>query len=151
MTTPDVERFLKAQENGNYEIALHEIESGRKRSHWIWYIFPQMQELGRSRMSRYYGISSLSEAKLYLANEVLGPRLREITQALLSLPTDSAVDVLGGIDAVKVRSCMTLFDLVAPDDIFERVLDRFYDGKRCEQTLQLVSLFTRPDAAEAQS
>jgi uncharacterized protein (DUF1810 family) len=110
-----------------------------------------MQELGRSRMSRYYGISSLSEAKLYLANEVLGPRLREITQALLSLPTDSAVDVLGGIDAVKVRSCMTLFDLVAPDDIFERVLDRFYDGKRCEQTLQLVSLFTRPDAAEAQS
>ena len=109
----------------NYENALREITDGRKRTHWIWFIFPQLAVLGHSANAKYYGISGYDEAKAYYEHPILGTRLREITMALLQHHGESAVDILGGIDAVKVRFCMTLFDAVSPDDIFQEVLDAF--------------------------
>lgn len=129
-----LERFLMAHKY-NYENALREITDGRKRSHWIWFIFPQLAVLGRSANAKYYGISGHDEAKAYLDHPILGARLREISMALLQHRGKSAVDILGDIDAVKVRSCMTLFDTVSPDDIFQKVLDAFYDGTRDKKTL----------------
>lgn len=130
----NLERFLMAHKY-NYENALREITDGRKRSHWIWFIFPQLAVLGRSANAKYYGISGRDEAKAYLDHPILGARLREICMALLQHRGKSAVDILGDIDAVKVRSCMTLFDTVSPDDIFQKVLDAFYDGTRDKKTL----------------
>ena len=123
----DLERFLKAQ-SFHYENALQEIADGRKRTHWIWFIFPQLAALGHSANAKYYGISGLDEAKAYYEHPILHARLREITIALLQHRGESAVDILGEIDAVKVRSCMTLFDAVSPNDIFREVLDAFYSG-----------------------
>ena len=128
------DRFLTAQ-NFYYNVALQEITDGRKRSHWIWFIFPQLAVLGRSANAKYYGISGLDEAKAYLSHPVLGARLREITAALLQHRGERAEDILGGVDALKVRSCMTLFDAVSPDDIFQEVLDAFYNGSPDEYTL----------------
>lgn len=127
----DLKRFLVAQEAGRcgYQQALREIVAGRKLSHWIWYVFPQLKGLGRSANSRYYGLDGRREAEAYLADPVLGARLREISRALLSHAGTPARDILGGIDAVKVRSCMTLFDCIAPGDVFAEVLDAFYDDK----------------------
>ena len=105
---------------------MREITDGRKRTHWIWFIFPQLAVLGHSANAKYYGISGYDEAKAYYEHPILGTRLREITMALLQHHGESAVDILGDIDAVKVRSCMTLFDAVSPDDIFQEVLDAFY-------------------------
>lgn len=133
-TNYDLERFLKAQEY-DYDEALNEIKNGRKRSHWIWYVFPQIKGLGHSYNSEFYGISSKEEAKAYLDHPILGVRLREITQALLSCDNKSADDILGFPDVLKVRSCMTLFDLVAPDDIFNEVLYKYYEGQRCDKTI----------------
>ena len=116
-----------------------EIERGRKRSHWIWYIFPQLVGLGRSCYSTLYGIRDREEAEEYLQNEVLGRRLREITNALLMHNDKSAEEIFGGLDAMKVRSSMTLFDAISPDDIFAQVLDTFYGGKRCEFTLSAIA------------
>lgn len=132
----DIERFIEAQNScDSYETALQEVKDGYKRSHWIWYIFPQMSGLGESHMSRKYAIGSLLEAKAYWENPVLHQRLVEITQALYRhngrLPMEQ---VLGGIDAVKVRSCMTLFDYVAPDYIFMETLRDCFDGEYCEAT-----------------
>ena len=139
MDTYDIHRFLSAQEEyGQYDKALKEIEDGRKRSHWIWYVFPQMRGLGHSRMARVYGISSLEEAKAYWANDILRERLVRISNALLSHKEIAAEDILGCIDAMKVQSCMTLFDLVSPHNVFEAVLDAFYKGKRCEGTLDVL-------------
>lgn len=129
-----LERFLTAHKY-NYENALREITDGRKRTHWIWFIFPQLTVLGRSANAKYYGISGYDEAKAYLEHPILGVRLREITMALLQHRGESAVDILGNIDAVKVRSCMTLFDTVSPDDIFQEVLDTFYGGSSDKKTL----------------
>lgn len=129
-----LERFITAQEYG-YENALREITDGRKYTHWIWFIFPQLAVLGCSANAKYYGISGYDEAKAYLGHPILGVRLREISMALLQHRGESAADILGGIDAVKVRSCMTLFDAVSPDDIFQDVLDAFYDGKHDKRTL----------------
>lgn len=131
----DLNRFVEAQEH-SYASALAEIRAGRKSSHWVWYIFPQIKGLGQSYNSEYYGIESLDEARAYLQHEVLGARLCEITKALLEHRGCDAIDVLGCIDAVKVRSSMTLFDVVSPNNIFAEVLDAFYDGQRCNQTLQ---------------
>lgn len=131
-------RFLDAQE-GDYPTALAEIRAGRKSSHWIWYIFPQMRGLGHSYNSEYYGIESLEEAREYLHHEVLGERLREITCALLEHRDKSATDILGEIDAMKLRSSMTLFDMASPNDIFAEVLDVFYEGNRCKHTLRKFS------------
>lgn len=130
----DLERFLKAQEIV-YPQALKEIKEGKKQSHWIWYVFPQIKGLGHSYNSEFYGISSQEEAKAYLEHPVLGARLREITQALLDCGNPSADDILGFPDVLKVRSCMTVFDLVSPNDIFNKVLFRFYESQKCDKTL----------------
>ena len=130
----DLERFIEAQEM-NYAQALREIKEGEKRGHWIWYIFPQIKGLGHSYNSEFYGISSKEEAKAYLEHPVLGKRLREITQALLDCNNKSADDILGFPDVLKVRSCMTLFDLVSPNDIFNDVLFKYYEGQRCDKTI----------------
>ena len=130
----NLERFLTAHKF-NYENALREITDGRKRTHWIWFIFPQLAVLGHSANAKYYGISGYDEAKAYYEHPILGTRLREITMALLQHRGVSAVDILGDIDAVKVRSCMTLFDAVSPNDIFQEVLDAFYGGSSDKKTL----------------
>lgn len=130
----DLGRFVEAQEMV-YVQALKEMKDGQKRGHWIWYIFPQIKGLGHSYNSEYYGISSKEEAKAYLDHPVLGARLREITQALLDCKNKSADDILGFPDVLKVRSCMTLFDLVSPNDIFNDVLYKFYEGQRCDKTI----------------
>lgn len=129
-----LERFLKAQEQ-SYSTALQEITLGQKRTHWIWYIFPQLTGLGRSANSQYYGISGRGEAEAYLRHPVLGKRLREITAALLTHSDKPAEDILGGIDAKKVRSCLTLFNAISPSDIFSRALTAFYHGRPDHHTL----------------
>ena len=137
MANYDLQRFITAQEQSydGYQQALSEIQQGRKTSHWIWYIFPQIKGLGHSYMSNYYGISCLEEAQEYLSNEVLSARLREISNALLSHKDKTSKEILGDVDSWKVRSCMTLFDAVCPDDIFREVLNQFYGGKGCQRTL----------------
>ncbi len=128
------DRFIIAQEN-SYQDALEEIKSGRKRGHWIWYVFPQLKGLGHSYNSEYYGIADTKEAEAYLAHPILGERLREITKALLELPDGmTARNVLGGIDAMKVKSCMTLFYTISKEQLFLDVLNRFYEGKLDERT-----------------
>ena len=136
-TKYDLERFIEAQNSrwGSYEVALNEVKLGQKQSHWIWYIFPQIKGLGHSYNSEFYGLSCKEEAKAYLEHPVLGKRLREITQALLDCDNKSADDIFGFPDVLKVRSCMTLFDLVSPDDIFNEVLYKFYEGQRCDKTI----------------
>jgi uncharacterized protein (DUF1810 family) len=130
----DLERFVSAQQ-GSYEGALAELRAGRKTGHWIWFVFPQIAGLGRSEMSRRYAIGSLAEARAYLEHPVLGARLRECAAAVLSTRGHSAQEILGSIDAVKLRSSMTLFHRAAPaEPLFSEVLDRFYDGRADEAT-----------------
>ena len=125
----DLERFVAAQD-GVYDGALAELRAGRKTGHWIWFVFPQVAGLGRSGMSRIYALGSLAEARAYLAHRVLRPRLRESVAALLATHGRSADEMLGSIDAVKLRSSMTLFLRADPDEpAFRAVLDRFYDGR----------------------
>jgi uncharacterized protein (DUF1810 family) len=131
--TDSLDRFVDAQESV-YEIALEEIRSGEKQTHWMWYIFPQMKGLGKSHNAKFYGISDHKEAKAYLNHPVLGRRLREITSALLNLKVGNINEVLGKLDAMKLKSSMTMFDLACPDDIFERVLIRFFNDERCHKT-----------------
>ena len=140
MITIDTERFIKAQDNcDSYNVALEEIKRGQKQSHWIWYVFPQIEGLGHSTMAKKYAIRSLQEAKAYLENDKLNARLHEITRALLGHAGNKDIThIMGHIDAMKVRSCMTLFDIVSPHDVFEEVLDKFYGGKRCKATLNIV-------------
>lgn len=107
-------------------------------SHWMWYIFPQMRGLGRSENATYYGIKDLEEAKEYLNHPVLGARLREITTAFLQLSGVSAKEVLGHTDAMKMLSCMTLFNVVTPKDIFQQVIDKYYNGRVDRRTLSLL-------------
>ena len=133
-----LERFLKAQEE-YYDIALSEIKSGRKRSHWIWYIFPQVKGLGFSSTSEYYGINGLAEAKEYIQNDTLRNRLVEISDALLELDSSDASAVMGYPDDLKLRSSMTLFAEAAPEmDVFHRVLDKYKKGKKDEMTLGIL-------------
>ncbi len=129
-------RFIKAQEN-TYLVALKEIKNGRKQSHWMWYIFPQIKGLGMSETSRYYGIDGEEEAKAYLDNEILESRLREITSELLKLNIDNPVDIFGTIDAMKLKSSMTLFDYVSDYKIFSQVLNKYYNGEIDEKTILL--------------
>lgn len=137
MNDNDIMRFVVAQDSVWYGFAeaLREIEAGKKVSHWIWYIFPQLRGLGHSRRSYYYGLVDREEAEVYLSHPLLGKRLREITVALLHHTDKSAVQIFGGIDALKVKSCMTLFDCISPDDIFAEVLGQFYDGQRDENSI----------------
>jgi len=132
-------RFTEAQKDGVYERALAEIRGGRKRSHWMWFIFPQLKGLGFSPTAQYYGIRDLAEAKAYLAAPLLGRRLREITEALLRLDISDPHQVFGSPDDLKLRSSMTLFSLAAPDDaVFGKVLDKFYAGQGCAATIAAV-------------
>ena len=133
----DLSRFHKAQQ-GSYETALAEIRSGRKRSHWIWYIFPQIQRLGFSSTAQYYAIENLEEAKAYLADPVLRERLLEISNALLALDSCDPSEVMGYPDDLKLRSSMTLFSLAEPEcTVFRDVLDKFYNGQEDSRTIAL--------------
>ncbi len=135
----DLSRFLKAQEH-DYSRALQEIRNGRKRSHWMWYIFPQIQGLGFSSTAQYYAIRDLNEAKAYLEHPVLGARLKEISSALLDLEGLSAGEIFGYPDDLKLRSSMTLFRLADLDcEGFEKVLDMYYDGKPDSRTVSIVN------------
>lgn len=132
-----LQRFIEAQ-NDSYDQALKEIRNGRKLTHWIWYIFPQMKGLGFSYNSEYYGIASLQEAKDYLENELLRKRLFEITESLLMHKGKDIESIMGDIDALKLKSSMTLFDAVQPGGVFGEVLDEFYGGERCRRTLEKI-------------
>ena len=132
-----LERFVQAQEL-MYLMALDEVRNGRKRGHWVWYIFPQLKGLGMSENSQYYGINGIEEARAYLTHPVLGARLREITAAFLSLEGESAEGVFGHLDAMKVCSCMTLFNEVSDDDLFRKVLDCYYNGVADDRTLEML-------------
>ncbi|MBB3086623.1 DUF1810 domain-containing protein [Geodermatophilus sabuli] len=131
-----LDRFVQAQDGGVYEAALGELRAGAKRGHWMWFVFPQVAGLGRSSTAQHYAISGLPEAQAYLDHPVLGPRLVECAQALLDLGTADAVRVLGPVDAVKLRSSLTLFERAEPESaVFGAVLDRWFDGERDEATL----------------
>ena len=136
----DLERFVIAQDSGGtYGHALAELRSGMKRSHWMWFVFPQLAGLGHSETARRYAISSLDEARAYYRHDVLGPRLREVAAAVASLEGRSAVQIFGGIDARKLHSSMTLFRLAAPGEaVFGDVLDRYFEGRPDPATEQLL-------------
>ena len=139
----DLERFIKAQnEHGIYELALSEIKAGKKRSHWIWFIFPQLKSLGFSYNAQYYGIEDINEAKNYLKHTILGKRLFEISEALLKLDENNPAIVMGGSpDDMKLQSSMTLFAAVSEtDSIFQRVLEKFFNGKMDEKTLKILGI-----------
>jgi uncharacterized protein (DUF1810 family) len=134
----DLNRFVQAQA-GDYERALSEVKSGRKRSHWIWYIFPQFDGLGFSTNSRRYSIKSIAEARAYLDHPVLGPRLLECAEAVLGVEGRSAYEILGSPDDIKLRSCATLFAHVSPaGSVFDRLLDKYFHGEPDRQTLRLL-------------
>lgn len=137
----NLKRFLDAQnEYGMYDIAMGELKSGRKRSHWIWYVFPQIKGLGFSYNSQYFGIGSIEEAKQYLENPILRERLVKACSLLKEQAEQgkNMEEVLGGIDSIKVRSCLTLFDSVSPHDVFEDCLLVCYDGEKDKKTLELL-------------
>jgi len=139
MTDPfNLERFMTAQEPV-FNTVLDELRAGRKRSHWMWFIFPQLRGLGRSSMAEYYGISSLAEARAYLAHPMLGPRLDLCTRTVLDIEAPSLTAIFGSPDDMKFRSCATLFALVSAerDNPFQRALDRWCDGPPDERTLAL--------------
>ena len=136
----DLNRFIEAQE-WQYAIALSEIKSGSKKSHWMWFIFPQIAGLGFSDVSKFYAINNLDEAKAYLNHEVLGARLKEITQVLLMQETDNANLILGSPDDLKLHSCMTLFAIVDEenlDNVFEKVIAKFFMGKYDRRTVEIL-------------
>ena len=135
-----MKRFLDAQEK-DYQLALSEIRNGQKRSHWIWYIFPQLKDLGYSYNAQFYGIRDLDEAKEYLQEPTLRAHLIEISEALLALPENDPLKVMGYPDDLKLRSSMTLFAAAAPDiPVFQQVLDKYYGGKGDEKTLELLQI-----------
>ena len=141
----DINRFIEAQNapySHGYKHALDEVKNGRKTNHWIWYIFPQLRCLGRSRRALYYGIDNKKEAQCYLEHPILGPRIREITEALLEHKDKTALSIFGHIDAIKVRSCMTMFDILSPNDIFREVLHSFYNDEHCKITLKTMTANT---------
>ncbi|MEW6357208.1 MAG: DUF1810 domain-containing protein [Planctomycetota bacterium] len=136
--TFDSIRFTKAQE-GVYDRALAELRAGRKRSHWMWFIFPQIEGLGHSSTSRYYAIKSLEEARQYLNHPVLGPRLLECAEAVLAIEGRSVAEIFGYPDDLKLRSCMTLFAQAAEaGSVFVRVLDKYFHGEQDSRTLDLL-------------
>lgn len=136
----DLNRFLKAQEN-DYLTALSEIKAGRKRSHWMWYIFPQVKGLGFSETSKFYAIKDIEEAVAYLKHPVLGKRLKEITSELLKLHTNNASEVFGSPDDMKIKSSLTLFAAITDEtSIFREALQKFFGGKEDEQTLRILGV-----------
>ena len=136
----DLARFLQAQES-DYEQALSEIRSGRKRTHWMWYIFPQIDGLGFSSTAKHYAIKSIEEARAYLDHPVLGPRLRECAQAVVRVDGRTAREIFGSPDDMKLRSCATLFACVSPPgSVFDRLLEKYYAGERDDRTLNLLGI-----------
>ena len=136
----EISRFMKAHQT-DYQRALTEIKNGKKVSHWMWYIFPQLKGLGRSFTSAYYGIQDLDEAKAYLADPILGRHLIEICNALLSLDTNDATEVMGRPDDRKLKSSMTLFDAATESsDVFRLVLEKYYNGKKDYRTLEMLGI-----------
>lgn len=139
MENTRLERFVRAQET-DYDAALSEIMAGRKRTHWMWYIFPQIEGLGFSETSRHYAIRGMEEAEDYFRHPVLGPRLVQICKALLQLDTSDATAIFGSPDDLKLKSCMTLFALVpGTDPVFASVLQKFFGGKMDEKTVRLIA------------
>ena len=137
-----LDRFLTAQQD-SYKTALREIQGGQKISHWMWYIFPQIAGLGYSQMAQYYAIRDIEEAKEYLKNDVLRRRLLEISQALLETESDDAAYVMGWPDDLKLKSSMTLFLLAEPEcQVFQKVLDKFFQGEKDEKTEEILSACT---------
>ena len=133
----DLDRFVQAQE-GTLAAVHAELRAGRKPSHWMWFVFPQLRGLGHSATAQHFGIRSLDEARAYLAHPVLGTRLHECCELMLAVPHRSALEILGSPDDLKFRSCVTLFSLAAPhDELFRRCLDRFYGGAPDPRTLAL--------------
>ena len=136
----NLERFVESQENV-YEQALHELRDGRKETHWMWFIFPQMDGLGSSSTARHFSIKSLDEAKAYLAHPVLGPRLRECCKAILAVQDKSASEIFDFPDDLKLRSSMTLFAQARPEDpVFPCILEKYFDGEADSRTLELLGL-----------
>ena len=146
-TTHDLSRFLMAQET-TYAAALSELRSGKKRSHWMWFIFPQIAGLGLSSMSRHYAIRSLDEARAYLAHPVLGMRLRECVSALEDLAGTTAVTVFGEVDAMKLRSCLTLFIAADGGPLFQSALLRWFGGEQDEATLRILQASACSDRSD---
>lgn len=140
----ELQKFVDAQDNGydfgeTYSTALEEMKKGYKDSCWMWYVFPQIQGLGKSGKNAYFSIKDLDEAKAYYDHPVLGKRLIEITRVILDIESDDPVNVFGDIDAFKLRSCMTLFKHAAPDnDLFQRVLDKYCQGEEDCRTLEII-------------
>ena len=138
MDINSLERFVEAQER-TYQVALSEVYNGKKRTHWMWYIFPQLRGLGRSSMAHIYGISGLEEAKAYLEHPILSERLYKIGGALLEHKGANIVEIFGDLDTLKLRSSMTLFSLTSEEyTIFDEVLDTFFEGQMDEATLKLL-------------
>ena len=134
----NLKKFIDAQEQ-NYERALKEIQNGKKLTHWIWYIFPQIKGLGFSDLANYYGIANLDEAKAYLSNDYLRNNLLEITNSLLNLKSNNIREILDYPDNLKVKSCMTLFYYANPNIlVFKKVIDKYYDGNFDNQTISLL-------------
>ena len=134
-----LERFVKAQTN-TYEVAMNEIKNGKKRTHWMWFIFPQLRGLGMSSISRYYGLENFDEAKAYLTHPVLSGRLYELCGELLKHNDKTALEIFGDIDEMKLKSSMTLFALTSEDyTIFDEVLEHFFGGEMDEVTIKLIN------------
>jgi uncharacterized protein (DUF1810 family) len=147
----NLSRFVQAQKgdyeqgHAKYEQALAEIRNGDKRTHWMWYIFPQHEGLGLSSTAKYYGIKSIEEASAYLAHPVLGPRLVECAEAALGVQGRTAFDIFGSIDEKKLKSCATLFACVSPaGSVFHRLLDKYFQGERSRKTLRLLGVAAEP-------
>jgi uncharacterized protein (DUF1810 family) len=141
MTDPDLIRFVDAQDQ-IYEQVVEELTEGRKQTHWVWFIFPQLAGLGRSTMAQHYAIRDLDQARRYLADSILGPRLRQVVRLMIDQKNKSAFDVLGSPDDLKFRSCLTLFREAATDDsdraLFTKALNQFYRGQSDDRTLELM-------------
>lgn len=135
----DLQRFHEAQKD-TYERALKELRNGRKETHWMWFIFPQLKGLGRTEYSLYYGIDGREEAIAYLEDPVLKERLISLCEVLLQLDTKDPEKIFSRIDAIKLCSCMTLFDAVSSEEVFQKVLDRYYNGKKDSKTLRMLGL-----------
>lgn len=136
----DISRFTQAHK-GSYDSALREIRNGRKESHWMWYIFPQIHGLGKSGISQYYAIQGIDEAKSFLKDSYLGGNLLEICRALLDLQEDNPRVVFGRPDDMKLKSCMTLFAYISEDgSVFHQVLDKYFDGKTDKRTLSILGV-----------
>jgi uncharacterized protein (DUF1810 family) len=130
----DLERFVQAQA-ADYDRALSELRAGKKKSHWMWYIFPQLEGLGHSPMSQRYSIKSVAEAEAYLDHPVLGSRLRECAAVVRDLVGRSALEIFGSPDDMKLRSCVTLFASASGEPVFEQILEKYFDGEHDEKTL----------------